>query len=288
MADLAALLINLDRDTDRLAHMQRELDACGIAFERVPAVDGRHLPERFVAPFASSALRPGERGCYVSHLVIHERLAAGAFGDAALILEDDLRIDRDLRQVLAAILEALPARWDIVRLSNPPKRAFVPLAALPGERELVRYSKIPNNTGAYLMSRAGAQKFLDFGPHRRAVDEDMRRPWTCGLDTYGVVAPPIVSNIFDSSIDAMGDRDLAAARQGAARFIPKALTGKTDGPAAAVARLAYNVRCLGVRDWAHCLLRNGLRTISKAKTDNVHRNSTHAGYAPFRVERNGQ
>ena len=149
-------------------------------------------------------------------------------------------------------LRLVPPGWDIIRLSNPPKRAFLPMARLPGCCELVVYSRIPNNTGAYLMSRTGAQKFLGFsGLRHRAVDEDMRRPCNCALVTYGIVQPPIRSNIFDSGIDAMGDRNLSTRRK-----LPKLFTGRTEGPVGGVRRLAWGIRALGMKSFMRCMWRN--------------------------------
>lgn len=256
---IPVFLVNLDRDADRLAHMSAEFARVGLGFERVPAVLGTALPDRLaghlLAPDGAIAsdLKRGEVGCYGSHLVIHERIGREGLGPAVLVVEDDCRLPDDLVPLLDALVATLPEGWDIVRLSNPAKRAVVPLAPLPGGRSLVRYSKIPNNTGAYLISPKGAAKFLAAPvPRRRAVDEDLRRPWEFGLDTWGVEPAPIVSNIFDSSIEAMESRGLSAPRP------PKVLTGRTEGPLAGLGRAAYNIGVLGFGAWLRALLVNAV------------------------------
>lgn len=251
------VLINLDTSRDRLDHMSRQLEQAGLSFTRQPAIRGTAIPEVISTylldanGYVASTLKPGEVGCYASHLLIHFLMVEGQLPEIVLVLEDDLIVSPDLSAVLGAALEALPEQWDIVRLSNPPKRAYMPVATLPGNRELVQYSKIPNNTGAYLISRSGAEKFLAaYRPRRRAVDEDLRRPWEFGLKTYGIVPPPIVSNIFDSTIDALGDRGLGRPRT------PKVLTGRTENPLRGIGRARWNIEDLGAARWLRCLARN--------------------------------
>jgi hypothetical protein len=72
---------------------------------------------------------------------------------------------------------------------------------------------VPNGTGAYLISRTGAIKFAEAYTKRMLpIDEDLRRPWRSGLNTYGVLPPPVVADVLEPSrIDKMGrDRRLPA------------------------------------------------------------------------------
>jgi glycosyl transferase, family 25 len=283
IAAIPVFLINLDRDQDRLRYMQYQLAVAGLRFTRVPAVLGAEVPEDLQPYFWDtgtgriSPLKPGEIGCYASHLVILQEVASGTLGPAVLVLEDDLQFAPDFAQALASLLSNLPKTWDIIRLSNPPKRAYVPVLDLGLGRELVRYSKIPNNTGAYLISPSGAKRFLQPSLRLRAIDEEMRRPWSTGLDTYGVVPPFIVSNIFDSSIDMMEDRGLMHRPKA-----PKVFTGRTEGLPGGIKRARHNIAVLGFKSWRACLMRNAtsrLRKLRKVK------GSAHADFAGLRVSR---
>ncbi len=261
MTGTPAFVINLDRDVSRWEHMQAEAAKIGLGVERFAAVDGRRLPAEFEAPLGTAEtrrkLKPGEIGCYASHLALMRLLAYGGIGDALLVLEDDLLLSDDLTDLLDDLGDVLPPEWDIVRLSNPPKRAYLPLGRLGG-RELVKYSKIPNNTGAYLISRHGARKFLAAtGPRIRAVDEDLRRPWIFGLDTYGIVPAPVTSNIFDSSIDAMEDRGLRPA--------PVKFAMPKENLAGVIKRLVYNITDLGGLGWLRCAAVNATRHLRRRK-----------------------
>ena len=170
---LWVFVINLDRDRDRLARMVVEAERVGILFERFAAVDGNHLEPDLRTQFFSCygphepALTAGEIGCYASHLRIHRLLAE--FGQYALVLEDDVRLADDIGDVVRVAIERAPD-WDIIRMSNATKSVVLPVLPLGGGRELVRYWTVPNGTGAYLISRSGAIKFVEFVFEAHATD----------------------------------------------------------------------------------------------------------------------
>ncbi|HCK82988.1 MAG TPA: hypothetical protein DHW63_00200 [Hyphomonadaceae bacterium] len=206
--------INLDRDGERRAHMERQCAQAGLRFERFSAANGADLPEilRPYFPFAGdgerSVLSRGEIGCYASHLSLCQLIVADAIAAPALILEDDVELPQDFVALLHALIAALPADWDIVRLSNDTKHVAKPTQALTGQHSLVRYSNIPGSTGASLLSRSGAEKFLRAEPRALPVDQDLRRAWHWNMNTFGVLPAPVRRDIFDvSTIDAMTNED---------------------------------------------------------------------------------
>lgn len=210
-------VINLDRDRDRLTRMIAEGERVGLTFERFAAVDGRRLEADLRDEFFDGdtphepAFTAGEIGCYASHLRIY-RLLEGRDAECALVLEDDVRLADDLVATIEAAIKATPD-WDIIRLSNATKSVFKPVAPLGNGRELVQYWTVPNGTGAYLINRTGAIKLLESVDKRTLpIDEDLRRPWRFGLNTYGVLPPPIDPDVLNvSQIDLMGrDRKLSA------------------------------------------------------------------------------
>src|SRR5262245_23908593 len=112
---IPALVINLDRSTDRLAHVRAEFARVGMGFERVAAVDGTNLPASLQPYFCNAAgeliskLRPGEIGCYASHLAIWQRVAVS--DTPTLVCEDDITLPDGFRALVNATLAAAPAGW---------------------------------------------------------------------------------------------------------------------------------------------------------------------------------
>lgn len=256
MVQVGAALINLDRDQARLAHMSVEAMRVGLTFQRFPAVQGIAVPEWLKTRFFEadgipvSTLRPGEIGVYASHLCLHKALLDREDMDALLVLEDDLSIMGDLPALLAA-LDSLPKGWDILKLSNPPKAGFLDHGELATGMHLVQYARVPNNLGAYVISRSGAAKTTQFrGLRYFAIDEDMRRPWDWELETYGILPPPCRANIFEvSSIDSMGARAL-----GKESALDKLKRRRWPNMEGIKQQIRWQIAHLGLLGWLRCIL----------------------------------
>ena len=161
-ARLAVYLINLDRATERLARMTERLTAAGLDFERVPAVDGAALPDPTpgFSP-ASYALLHGRRryapeiGCYFSHVACARRLL-DSDATHALILEDDVAFDPDIRTVLDEALK-VSDRWNLLRLSTVNDGRKFAVHNLPSGRHLSVALTREKGAGAYVIDRRAAK-----------------------------------------------------------------------------------------------------------------------------------
>jgi GR25 family glycosyltransferase involved in LPS biosynthesis len=257
---ISVILINLDQSMDRLARMTSEFDRVGLAFQRFAGVRGTELPPN-IRPFFCGAdgqivspLKVGEIGCYASHLAIWRGIAVGGYKAPALICEDDLALPADLACILARTLAKAPSGWDIIRLAFQTKRTVARVASLDSRYDLVRYSRHPQLSGAYLISRQGASKLLKPSLREHPIDGDLSRPWVFGLESYGVYPAPIAHLAEDSLIDGMGRRVFPRHT-----LWTRAINAFTTEK---VARLLYGLRTLGVQRWTSCALQNGARKLS--------------------------
>jgi glycosyl transferase family 25 len=223
MAGFDAWLINLDQDADRLVHMSAQCAGVGVEFTRFPAL-GPDLTDELRPFFYDDAgvpyapLKRGEIGCYGSHLSI---LAKVAVSDRpGLVMEDDLNLSPDFARLDALIAAAAPD-WGFLRLSNAPKSPCRAVGAWPNG-PIVQFWRVPNNTGAYLVSPAGAARFLAAYARRlRPLDEDLRREWEHGCPNYGPLIPLAVS----TSSAAASTPWSAALRRPPARASPPRANG---------------------------------------------------------------
>lgn len=124
-----AFLVNLDRNPDRLAFMDRQLRRLGIDYERVPAVDGKKLCEeekkvavnRVRSFFAvNRMLLDGEIGCALSHLSIYRRMRNDHL-ECALVFEDDVKLEDDFIDICKKALEFVDVNRPQVVLFSAPK-----------------------------------------------------------------------------------------------------------------------------------------------------------------------
>ena len=258
---VSTVVINLDADVARLAHMRQELARAGLAFERFGAVHGDDLPAEIRPYFADGAsalpiLSAGEIGCYASHLAVCRRIAAGEIASPALVLEDDVCLAEDFVPALKGALRALPAEWDLVRLSNDAKHACLAIADI-GQRNLVRYSNVPGSAGAILWNKSGARKFLRQCVRTLPLDQDLRLVWSWDIETYGVVPAPVLRDRCGASrIDAMAPAGWRSDPH-RTRLVRGARTQ------ASLHRHVHGLKAFGVRHWLAAELINLVSPLRK-------------------------
>jgi glycosyl transferase, family 25 len=151
-------LINLDRHPDRLAHMSEQLS--GIAFERVAAVDGTNNPP------VPKGLSRFEMACLESHKAVWRTLLAGPDRQVC-VLEDDLHIWPDF-PALIGDESWIPADAHAVKLDTYFQKVKLGdlRAAFPG-RQLARLYTRHQSSAAYLVTRAGAARYLELTANPR-------------------------------------------------------------------------------------------------------------------------
>ncbi|MFS6537424.1 glycosyltransferase family 25 protein [Idiomarina loihiensis] len=201
-------LINLDRSTERLQRASEQIEKTGFKFERVPAVDGATLTDEKIAEVfdAETAKRrfqydltAGEIGCYLSHIKCWEKIINDNL-DYAVILEDDLLLDRQFASVISTIPQ-LTSDWHYLKLSCPFKpRPYKATETVMGDDNLdvslVNYKKSPTGTVAQVVSREGAKRLLaKKPPFFRPIDIDLQWSWEVGITIQGLV--PYVADVSD-------------------------------------------------------------------------------------------
>jgi glycosyl transferase family 25 len=257
--------INRDCDEDRRAAFEEELLKAEITAERISAVNGLDVPSSLHSYFfthgaAPAGLRAGEVGCYASHLQAMQTIVDREL-DFAIVLEDDAVLPPSFEASVAEILAALPPSWDIVLLYGTPTRAFKPIATLGAKLgKVVRYSRIPSGTVAYLVNVRGARKFLQSRKIAWPIDTDFRRPWAFDLEIFGIV-PQLVhhSGGLASAIQELGGR--ARKRRG----IPLPKPGNwTGNPLHSPQGVLYNIGRLGAASWFMFLAQNFQGRVARA------------------------
>jgi glycosyl transferase, family 25 len=145
-------VINLDRDRERLEHMREQLR--GLSFIRVPAVDGTKLSETF------GGLTRFELACLASHRNAW-RLFLGAADRHACFLEDDLHIWPGFK-TLAKDDAWIPVDAHSVKIDTYLQNVrLAERRTIVDGRQVARLYSRHESSAAYLLSRQGAERYLE-------------------------------------------------------------------------------------------------------------------------------
>ncbi len=216
MTQVPVLLINLNRSKQRLRDSAGALDALGINYERVEAVDGASLSEYdlnlFKAPDYSAyykKLSLAEFGCYFSHRKCWQLICERNI-ERAIILEDDFSLRPEFAD-LCNKLSFLPVDWECLKLMEFPEKRNAIANIDFCSWNIVAYDKTPCRTGAYAITLSGAAKMLAHSKKiARPVDIDFQYAWEHHVTTLGIKPYPVVAeNGSASTIDESFSRKSA-------------------------------------------------------------------------------
>jgi glycosyl transferase family 25 len=170
-------LINLDRAPARLAFISRRLQALGIPYSRLSAVDGSAMPEKDRTAFIASRPRDGRTwsagqvGCFMSHVKAWEKIAEG-LEPYGVIIEDDVHVSDEAPAFLKSP-NWIPADADIVRLESTGQWLKLgKTSSRIDDRAVRRVRSTAWGAGAYVLSKSAALKLLAVEPKLHSPVDD--------------------------------------------------------------------------------------------------------------------
>jgi glycosyl transferase family 25 len=162
MTSLPIFAINLDRAPERLAQLGARLDAQGLAFERVAAVDARKLSRADIARHVDGVgywgrLTPSEVACFLSHRKCWKTIVEHGVSHAA-VLEDDVVPGAAAGEVLSRA-DWVPPAADLVKLETSLKPVWLACqrAARRGAHSVRRLYSSHDCAAAYVVTRSAAR-----------------------------------------------------------------------------------------------------------------------------------
>ena len=109
-------VINLDKDTERLKKISKDLEKYDINFIRFPAIVGNDIKsDNKITPFCNSMCTSGIKGCGLSHLKIWKMIIDQNLQNA-LILEDDSEFCNNFYEKFENFMQRVPSDYDILQL----------------------------------------------------------------------------------------------------------------------------------------------------------------------------
>jgi glycosyl transferase family 25 len=187
-------VINLNGHTDRLERISRRLNALGLSFERIPAIDGRTLSSNEKQKICLDRSWLPLSDCEIAHYMSHQkalRIVADRRLPRALILEDDATFDDDFA-AWASSECPLPSELDLLKLEGvgAPNTIKIPISTV-ADRAIQFSYKPAGGAAAYMITLDGARKALKaLDIARSQLDHDLFAYWRTGLRTYEVFPFP--------------------------------------------------------------------------------------------------
>ncbi|MDR3187136.1 MAG: glycosyltransferase family 25 protein [Holosporaceae bacterium] len=202
-----AYLLNLDRATDRLDSVMPKIERLGCPFERISAVDGTLLSEKYIGSVADLGTykkyfrmlpEAGTIGCSLSHEKAWRKFLESD-NEFAVIFEDDAYFDpQELSETIQLLIRKKDL-WDVVGFELNHRGHPMKIAPLPKGKFLAAYLTDVKHAGCYLINRSAAHKLLQkFYPIRMPVDHYYTAPWEFNFKFAGV-EPRMVKQKFQYS-----------------------------------------------------------------------------------------
>jgi glycosyl transferase family 25 len=193
-SNIAVYAINLDRSIERWQDIHNQAERFGLEITRVSAIDGTRIEDNARTNYIEEAFvrvngRPmlaEEYGCYLAHLkALRTFLKSNA--EYAVILEDDICLQRDLLQRTAQIISKMPSA-DVVKLLNHRTVWFRSSTRTELGDLIGRCFFGPQGSAAcYLVTRKGAGKVLAaLKEINFPFDVALERGWGTKLQVYTV------------------------------------------------------------------------------------------------------
>lgn len=157
---MRTFIINLKHSLERRAKMEAQLIKLNIAHEFIEAVDGREMTDaerKNVTREVNYAFLPGEVGCALSHQAIYKKIIAENI-EAALILEDDVVLSCDLREILNNVTLS-DTKPEILLLSRVNKYYKKPIKNIYGAYNMHKTHQA-TTAHAYVINQKAASRLL--------------------------------------------------------------------------------------------------------------------------------
>lgn len=165
-----AYVINLTRSADRRAYITGALEKIGLDYELVTAIDGHDLDlhdQTSIDPafLADVMCTVGSAGASMSHINVYAKIIEDGL-DKALVLEDDVILPADLRNLADAVGDQLVgAEIALLSVDSPEPCRMSPEGSiqLPSGRQLALPVDVsqPRSGGAYVITREACERMVE-------------------------------------------------------------------------------------------------------------------------------
>jgi GR25 family glycosyltransferase involved in LPS biosynthesis len=153
------IVINMDKDTERWATVDKVLTDAGFEHRRFAAINGKEIGSEYdeiLIPGTRSFVPKGVLGSALSHKLAVADFSARNEHEWCLLLEDDVLAHPKARKRIEHLIKNAPEDCDVIKLTSSPE------ALAYREGPLLKKKKFTVDACAQLIRRKGAQKILKY------------------------------------------------------------------------------------------------------------------------------
>jgi glycosyl transferase family 25 len=213
------IVISLVRSTERRAQAARQLNATGLPWYFLDAVDGSKLsslPPEYDGQkhirYYGCPIPVGQIGCFLSHRQAWEKCVET--NRLTVIFEDDFQLLQSLPAVIALAQQHV-ASFDVLKIQglkhDCPCRLVKTLA---GGEKLVQHHRDPLGATGYIVKPSAAKVLLEKSQRFHApVDDFIFHDWIHGLEIISLLPYPVVTGNYQSNINHLNVAPLSGSRK---------------------------------------------------------------------------
>lgn len=161
---MKALIINLDRETQRLAFQTKQLTSLGLEYDRIPAVVIQDKHDNDYQKYYKSWQRPlsiSEVSCFFSHKKAWEVIVSE--NQPMLILEDDAWLANNLPCILKELITLKNIDYVTLEVTGANRKKLVAKEATASfcDVNLLRLFQGRSGAGGYILWPSGAKLLIE-------------------------------------------------------------------------------------------------------------------------------
>lgn len=203
MNDIPIVVINMEKNYDRLEKIDRNLNDVGLKFQRFDAIDGSKLEDSFITSVTTYSCKKftctrSQVGCALSHKTVWNNFKDGLYGNSnyLCILEDDAEVNKDFVEFLKNFSTTFTFDFDFFSLYCQGMCTLGGDELVIGKYKIVKNPMLPLGFVAYIISRQCAAKVC-CNKIYKSID------WMIALEKslnhYVLMQPTLVKTSLESS-----------------------------------------------------------------------------------------
>ncbi len=204
--NIKIIFLTLKKEKIRTKHMINQLKKLNLNFEIFYGKEGRNLSSKDLSLYSKKEafksenrdLSLDEIAACLSHILIYKKIKKLKY-KYYLVLEDDVIISKDLKNVLNRI-KKFPKDWELINFCTDAKQIETKFSIYK-DYKITKFLENANRACALLMKKKAITKLLKKAfPVRQPLDELTARSNITGIKSYGIQPNLITLKDFPSTI----------------------------------------------------------------------------------------